>query len=256
MNNRVLAQRRRRERERIGQTSVASHVPSTASTPPPPTPSVSRRVAAQRHRRERERQAHATGIAAPLPTPPATYVPERHQTPLPSNQVRSRQPSPVPPPAINNRVLGQQQRRERERLERSSRIDALPATHSLPPARQPYREPAARHHLGQMDIACTYCAALHWIDERVSNSDSISWVWNMLRPRPGAIGCPRKSPPRIARAVPCEMKFTHTILCMTTTRVVILPTHRNRNPTKFRKRMVTSLRNSTRRLRGGRCMHN
>ncbi|KAJ3513797.1 hypothetical protein NMY22_g14933 [Coprinellus aureogranulatus] len=37
-------------------------------------------------------------------------------------------------------------------------------------ARQPYTEPDARHDLGRMDVVCPHCGALHWKDERLSNS--------------------------------------------------------------------------------------
>ena len=35
-------------------------------------------------------------------------------------------------------------------------------------ARQPYREPTARHDLGRMDIECPHCGALHWMMERLT----------------------------------------------------------------------------------------
>ncbi|THH15669.1 hypothetical protein EW146_g4843 [Bondarzewia mesenterica] len=44
----------------------------------------------------------------------------------------------------------------------------------LPVARRPYKEHGARHDLGRMNAACEYCAALHWIDERVLRSSLMS----------------------------------------------------------------------------------
>lgn len=40
----------------------------------------------------------------------------------------------------------------------------------MPPARKPYREPAARHNLGSMDVQCTRCGALHWLAEKLEES--------------------------------------------------------------------------------------
>ena len=47
-----------------------------------------------------------------------------------------------------------------------------PTTRVLPVARQPYREPAQRHDLGQMDRHCSQCGALHWLLERSTSSGS------------------------------------------------------------------------------------
>ena len=41
-------------------------------------------------------------------------------------------------------------------------------------ARQPYREPTARHDLGCMDIECPHCGALHWMMERLMWSSATS----------------------------------------------------------------------------------
>ncbi|OBZ78054.1 hypothetical protein A0H81_02325 [Grifola frondosa] len=40
----------------------------------------------------------------------------------------------------------------------------------LPPGRRPYHEPATRHDIGKMDVACSHCHALHFIGERLSIS--------------------------------------------------------------------------------------
>ncbi len=40
----------------------------------------------------------------------------------------------------------------------------------LPPARRPYVEPLIQHDLGRMDMACPFCGALHWPDERLSGT--------------------------------------------------------------------------------------
>ncbi|KAH9835234.1 uncharacterized protein C8Q71DRAFT_676050, partial [Rhodofomes roseus] len=42
----------------------------------------------------------------------------------------------------------------------------------LPKARRPYRDPPARHDLGSMDVACTFCGALHWLAERLTSSSA------------------------------------------------------------------------------------
>lgn len=41
-------------------------------------------------------------------------------------------------------------------------------------ARQPYQEPLARHDLGPMDIECSHCGALHWFDEKLTDSSARS----------------------------------------------------------------------------------
>ncbi len=39
-------------------------------------------------------------------------------------------------------------------------------------ARTPFIEPVARHDLGAMDITCSFCGALHWIDEKLTSSSN------------------------------------------------------------------------------------
>jgi len=46
-------------------------------------------------------------------------------------------------------------------------------------ARRPYCEPTASHHCGDMNIVCSSCGALHWIDERVSSSSKFSLKFSM-----------------------------------------------------------------------------
>ena len=41
-------------------------------------------------------------------------------------------------------------------------------------ARQPYTEPPARHDCGHMNIECSHCKGLHWIDEKIAKSSVIN----------------------------------------------------------------------------------
>jgi hypothetical protein len=41
-------------------------------------------------------------------------------------------------------------------------------------AHRPYVEPSQRHDLGQMNIPCPYCGALHWMDKRLLDSSKRS----------------------------------------------------------------------------------
>ena len=68
---------------------------------------------------------------------------------------------------INNEFLGsrrqESQHRRRQRGRDLFRI-----------ARRPYVEPSQRHDLGRMNVSCPYCGALHWMDERLSDSSKRS----------------------------------------------------------------------------------
>lgn len=55
-------------------------------------------------------------------------------------------------PHLKPRAIAQQKRRARERAEIHSSVSNK------------------RHNLGQMDVECVYCGALHWLDERITNS--------------------------------------------------------------------------------------
>ncbi|KAF5201554.1 hypothetical protein FRX31_008859, partial [Thalictrum thalictroides] len=39
--------------------------------------------------------------------------------------------------------------------------------------------PEERHFLGRMNVVCRYCSALHWVDERLSNSTSNTSLFGM-----------------------------------------------------------------------------
>ena len=39
-------------------------------------------------------------------------------------------------------------------------------------ARRPYKDPPNRHYLGKMDVECPKCKALHWRDEKLTNSSN------------------------------------------------------------------------------------
>ncbi|KAF7968482.1 hypothetical protein HWV62_30509 [Athelia sp. TMB] len=118
-----------------------------------------------------------------LPGARPAAIPERSQTPSQSSRAPSLLPSSAP--MIGDRVLTQQMHHEHSAGAQpvpqedhqlpvaqppGQSLCARPVAHPLPLARQPYREPAVRHQLEQMDISCSHCGALHWIDERTSSS--------------------------------------------------------------------------------------
>ena len=46
-------------------------------------------------------------------------------------------------------------------------------------ARRPYEEPNMRHDLGRMEVKCQSCGALHWMDEKLSDSSINNPVFGM-----------------------------------------------------------------------------
>ncbi len=80
---------------------------------------------------------HPAPIPAPIPAPVLNPIP----APIPI-------PAPLPAPP---QLLGQ---------------PALP----LPAARHPFDPLWPIHNLGNMDVICTHCGALHWMAERLSSS--------------------------------------------------------------------------------------
>ena len=53
-------------------------------------------------------------------------------------------------------------------------VVGLPSSNNNDPpflaARQPYQEPVRRHDLGHMNVKCSSCGALHWMNEKNSHS--------------------------------------------------------------------------------------
>jgi len=46
-------------------------------------------------------------------------------------------------------------------------------------ARRPYQEPRVRHDYGQMEVNCRFCGALHWMDEKLSDSSRSNPVFGL-----------------------------------------------------------------------------
>ncbi|KZP09647.1 hypothetical protein FIBSPDRAFT_900326 [Athelia psychrophila] len=208
--NRVFGQRREREQERTAsRMGTSQRLTSLSLSAPAPIPL---RIPNRCRQCDHEQLECGPEIAqqqddAPLSIPPATIAALRCDIQEPPIQQSllppSRPPSPEQPlpalPAVNYLSIGQCERRERERHEREwltqvpgaraadspqqqdtpacappHRTRAQHAGNALPPARQPYREPAARHDLGRMDVPCRHCGALHWIGKRVGKSSVTS----------------------------------------------------------------------------------
>ncbi|CAG8740147.1 18684_t:CDS:1, partial [Acaulospora morrowiae] len=84
---------------------------------------------------------------------------------------------------INNRATAQQQRRKRERDEKKKTNKRATAQQQrrrherlstieldINPTMSRQNQDDMQHDLGRMDIECSYCGALHWLDERLTNS--------------------------------------------------------------------------------------
>jgi len=67
---------------------------------------------------------------------------------------------------LTNKFLGSQCQESQQRRRRGRDLFRI--------ARRPYVEPSQCHDLGRMNIPCPYCGALHWMDERLSDSSKRS----------------------------------------------------------------------------------
>lgn len=66
---------------------------------------------------------------------------------------------------------------------RITNVVGLPSSNNNDPpflaARLPYQEPARRHDLGHMNVKCSSCGALHWMNERNSHSLSSNPIFGL-----------------------------------------------------------------------------
>lgn len=139
-------------------------VRSPSPTPSAPTPHV--RALAQHLRRARERAE-------------AANVPHNERPPSSSDRTQSQSMSlcaPLPLSRLGSNFLNETNpySPHSPQLRAISHIDArlsLDTAVAQPsPLRRPHREPAERHDLGRMNIACRHSGALHWMDEHVVRS--------------------------------------------------------------------------------------
>lgn len=179
-----MAQRQRREREAQGvgkqpeRLAQAPHSPE-AEQGTQATTAFERHSLGQKRRRERERQqreAHqppttGPGLAAHEhePTPGAMEIDEPlgpQHIPAPQQIPAAIPPQQFIPPQIPAEIPPQQ-------------FVPPPVRPDLPLTRRPYVEPASRHDLGRMDVACPHCNALHWKSERLASSSNRNPAFGM-----------------------------------------------------------------------------
>jgi hypothetical protein len=168
-------------------TPVATQVTAGSNLTPSGQPALNNRQVAQRARRARER-AQGTGWLAAAQMQENEDGRSARQRGLHARQRGSRAPRSTPQAEedLTPRQRGQRARRAREQAEREfTQLPTPPATQGVAPglsvadaaqplARRMYREPAERHDLGPMDEECSRCHALHWSAERVHHKD-LGW---------------------------------------------------------------------------------
>ncbi|KAJ3474646.1 hypothetical protein NLI96_g12341 [Meripilus lineatus] len=97
---------------------------------------------------------------------------------------------------------------EMQTLQHQTVEEHLPATrrrrqqaHQRYRARQPYVDPPHRHSLGSMDVSCPSCDALHWDEERLSNSSRIRPKFGVCCNSGKITIPPAQDPPPLLRAL-------------------------------------------------------
>ncbi|PPQ82287.1 hypothetical protein CVT25_008437 [Psilocybe cyanescens] len=159
-NARSLAQRRRRERERNLQQRVQPANVDSVNLPTPPLTQVNveTRIAQPGPSRE--------GIQQNEQQPDVCSVDDED-----IEQVYQAADEGIQDTADgteeHNGLLLRQRDPPAQRAERRRRENLFLA------ARKPYRDPPQRHDLGLMDVPCPSCSALHWMDEKLSDSSKL-----------------------------------------------------------------------------------
>jgi hypothetical protein len=67
-------------------------------------------------------------------------------------------------------------------------------------ARRPYQEPEARHNLGRMSVKCRWCGALHWMNEKISDSLANTPVFGLCCDRGEVVLPMLRDPPQCLKA--------------------------------------------------------
>jgi hypothetical protein len=68
-------------------------------------------------------------------------------------------------------------------------------------ARRPYQEPILRHDVGDMDVKCPWCGALHWMNEKLSHSSRTNPIFGLCCDSGKVVLPVLQDPPRPLKAL-------------------------------------------------------